>query len=299
MAMRSRITVLVVALLLLVVGGLVLNAVARVQDAAARTQCCNNLKQLALAIHSYNDTVGALPAGTVPNDALPPEKRLSWLPDLVPFVEFQVASHLLLDPTKAWDAEGNREPRVEIFDEDRDGQHQRREYPVGPLRFLQCPSNPAAAVPGFPALTHYVGVAGVGADAATLPASHPDTEIYPGTGVFGYDRHLALGPRIPDGSAVTLLLVETTRDNGPWTAGGRPTVRGLDPDGGPYLGQGGQFGANHRYGSSPWFRQPPFATNVAFVDGSVRSLTDSIKPEVFEALATVAGGEEVGRVGDE
>src|SRR4051812_33479077 len=61
----------------------------------------------------------------------------------------------------------------------------------------------------------------------------------------------------------------------------------LDPDGGPYLGAGGQFGGGHR------------GTNVLFVDGSVRHLDASVSPEVFEALGTIAGGEKVGRVGDE
>ena len=35
-------------------------------------------------------------------------------------------------------------------------------------------------------------------------------------------------------------------------------------------------------------------TNVAFADGSVRPQTAAVSPKVLEALATVAGGEEVG-----
>jgi prepilin-type processing-associated H-X9-DG protein len=87
-------------------------------------------------------------------------------------------------------------------------------------------------------------------------------------GVFGYDRHTPM-------SAVTDGLSTTAR-NGPWTAGGLPTVRALGPAGGP-------FGSNHRCGLlAP---TPPSATNVLFTDGSVRALTASTKPEVFEALA--------------
>jgi prepilin-type processing-associated H-X9-DG protein len=94
-------------------------------------------------------------------------------------------------------------------------------------------------------------------------------------GVFGYDRHTPM-------SAVTDGLSTTAR-NGPWTAGGLPTVRALDPAGGPYPGAGGPFRSNHRYGLlAP---TPPSATNVLFADGSVRALTASTKPEVFEALA--------------
>jgi hypothetical protein len=63
-----------------------------VRRAAARSQCANNLKQIALGLHNYADTNpggyrAALPAGTVPNAALRPEQRLSWVVALLPFVE--------------------------------------------------------------------------------------------------------------------------------------------------------------------------------------------------------------------
>ena len=77
-----------------------------------------------------------------------------------------------------------------------------------------------------------------------------------------------------------MLLGETTFANGPWTAGGPATVRGLNPGRRPYIGPGEQFGGSHRGGAM-----------VAFADGSVRFLRDKIDPGVFEGLATVAGGE--------
>jgi hypothetical protein len=39
--------------------------------------------------------------------------------------------------------------------------------------------------------------------------------------------------------------------------------------------------------------------HAAFADASVRGLSDKVSPAVLEALATVAGGEEVGQVGDD
>ena len=78
----------------------------------------------------------------------------------------------------------------------------------------------------------------------------------------------------------TLLLAETGLANGPWTAGGPATVRGLDQGRQPYIGRGRQFGGLHRGG-----------VMVAMADGSVRFLSESIDPKVFEALSTVAGGE--------
>ena len=85
---------------------------------------------------------------------------------------------------------------------------------------------------------------------------------------------------IKDGAANTLLLAETGLDNGPWTAGGAATVRGLNPSRQPYIGRGCQFGGLHREG-----------VMVAMADGPVRYLHETIEPRVFEALSTVAGGE--------
>jgi hypothetical protein len=185
---------------------------------------------------------------------------------------------LLIDRAGAWDDEGNREPRYRYRD---DGQW--REGPLGEMKTFLCPSNPNRSAAGWPPPTHYVGVGGVGRGAAAQPLG------YPGAGVFGYDRCTRLQD-IKDGTANTLLLIETARDNGPWTAAGPPTVRDLDPEGGPYLGERGQFSGRHR-SDAGWLPWPPYATCAAFADGAVRGLTDSMRPELFEALATVAGGE--------
>jgi hypothetical protein len=278
---RTNAIVLVVALLLAV--GLLAAALPRLQEAQARTDCYNNLRQIGLGLHNVHDTYGSFPPATLPHPTLPPERRLSWLTQTIHYLD-QI--HILLDESKAWDADANREPRFRFTDEN----DEPKEQPVGELKFFLCPSNPSRTAPGSPGLTHYVGVAGVGPDAAALPGT------YPGAGVFGYDRRTPMSD-IEDGLSTTMMVIETTARNGPWTAGGPPTVRALDPAGGPYLGLGGQFGSNHRYGLlAP---TPVSASNVLFADSSVRVLTASIKPEVFEALASLRGGEEVGRVGEE
>src|SRR5207248_2816468 len=119
--------------------------------------------------------------------------------------------------------------------------------------------------------TNYIGIAGLGPDAATLPAEDP------GAGMFGYERKLSLRD-LGDRKSTLLAAVETARTSGAWTASGPPTVRGVEEGGPPYLGADGQFGGTHRGGA-----------NALFADGSVRFLQDSLDPQVFRAMATVRG----------
>lgn len=134
-------------------------------------------------------------------------------------------------------------------------------------------------------LNSYIGIAGVGSDAPSRPAGDQKN------GVFGYDRATSKTD-ISDGLGCTIMFMETLQDNGPWLAGGPSTVRGLDSERQPYLGRDGQYNSSHRTASDSLWR-PVATTNVAMADMSVRALCPSISPRVLEALATIAGAEEV------
>jgi prepilin-type processing-associated H-X9-DG protein len=237
------------------VGALVLLVL---QDKSQRAECTNDLRQIGQAINAYRDShEGKFPSGTVRNARLPPEKRLSWQPAIMTHLaagtpagkKWQtIAGGVAFDD--AWDAPSNVGPR-------------QTNVPV----FL-CPAF-RSLTSEHTGLTSYVGIAGVGVDAAHY--SRDDSQA----GFFGYDRVLEAAD-ISSGTSKTMMVVETTQDNGLWLAGGTPTVRGLDPSVESYIGSGRSFGGLHRDG-----------LNVLWADGSVRLVNERMAPLEFRASARI------------
>jgi type II secretory pathway pseudopilin PulG len=83
-----------------VVGGLVIPNMQRARYAANRTQCRNNLRQIAMALKSYADYYGSLPpAYTVDANGKPLH---SWRTLILPYLD-QQSLYAKIDLCKAWD----------------------------------------------------------------------------------------------------------------------------------------------------------------------------------------------------
>lgn len=131
------------------------------------------------------------------------------------------------------------------------------------------------------AATHFVGMAGVGPDAAYYPKSDPRA------GIFGYERQTS-PEDVKDGLSNTIYMIEADKALlGPWLQGGGATVRGTSLTGNDIGRRGGFSSPNYSGKPGVW---------VLMADGSARFLAKDISPDVFKALCTMAGSDTVGAV---
>jgi prepilin-type N-terminal cleavage/methylation domain-containing protein/prepilin-type processing-associated H-X9-DG protein len=286
---------LVVIAIIAVLIGLLVPAVQKVREAAARTQCVNNLKQIGLALHNYHGTANSFPSGYVSNfdsagnDTGP---GWGWASLILPQME-QQNLYSAIQLTQNVEAAANGGGRVR------------------PVKSYVCPSD--SVPPTWTAMKYdpagnplgpicdvasasYVGVFGI---------SEPGVD---GEGIFFRNSAIRIAD-ITDGTSQTLMVGERSfrwcqatwtgmipgavmvpppnspAAAGEWNSAGFILGHTFEGNGGP--GSPGTevngFSSRHAQGS-----------NFLFADGHVQFLRVSMDHQVYKALSTRAGGEAIG-----
>jgi hypothetical protein len=198
----------------------------------------------------------AFPFGAAPRDDVHLLERISWMAQVLPHLGLNDL-YQRIDFAADWEDGENRtvaSTLVEAFLDPRAQEYRWEGYPFHNL-----------------ALTHYVGMAGLGRNAAELPADDPRA------GIFGYDRSVKLED-VSDGAANTIMLISAGEIYGPWMAPGGATVRGAQV---PYFsGMSGFQAPGTQAGAA-----------AAFADGSVRFINADIDPKVFAGMCTIHGND--------
>jgi prepilin-type N-terminal cleavage/methylation domain-containing protein/prepilin-type processing-associated H-X9-DG protein len=309
----TLVELLVVLAIFAVLLALLLPAVQRAREAAARVRCVNNLKQLALGCHAHHDAQGHLPTGGWgwtwtgdPDRGFGRQQPGGWVFNLLPFLEQQG-----LHGTGA----GLPGAAKRVALAARDGTA---------LSLLICPSRRAVALyPNTapaphnadynPAVgkTDYAASAGDGPregytpQPATLAEGDSPTYPWAGQGETGavYRLSTVRLTDVADGTSQTYLLGEKYLPADRYTTGqdggdNQSLFVGFDADncrftGGPdsYAGYlppvRDEPGVERLYGFGS---AHPAACNFAFGDGSVRALSYTIAPETHRRLGNRADG---------
>ena len=245
--------------------------VTRLKAAAETASSRSRIHELAAALQRYVQANGHFPRGAVKRERTPerfvewpPDQRVSWMADLLPYIGDGEFANLPLDGKNASWCEGRNLRFASVLIP----QFISHSDPTAPL-LVQYPG-----VPLDVAVTNYVGVAGRGMDAVDYPAGDPRD------GIFGYDRETKPAD-VKDGLDKTIALLQIPAGKTPWLAGGGATVRGVSegPDAlapfvcADYQGRRGTF--------------------AVMGDYKVRFIPADIDPNRFVAMCTIAGGEKL------
>jgi prepilin-type N-terminal cleavage/methylation domain-containing protein/prepilin-type processing-associated H-X9-DG protein len=300
----TLIELLVVIAIIAVLIGLLLPAVQKVREAAARMQCQNNLKQLGLALHNFHDTNQAFPASgwTTAGPGNPAGKFVGWRPLTLPYIEQENLQRLFNFNLNWWEGANLTAASTVV-------------------KTYQCPSAPnrqvisAVAKPPRPALsgiapplatTDYEAIMGV-------QPSSIDPVLYNAGNRFSmmYRNSVVKMTDVSDGTSNTIMVLEcgarplvyrrgvpvTTLNNDQgisWADSEGPfSLDGSNADGsleGCTPTAGCNIAMNRRNDNEPYSFHSG-GINSLFGDGHVQFVRESVSLLTFAALCTRGAGE--------
>lgn len=287
----TLIELLVVIAIIAILIALLLPAVQQAREAARRSQCKNNLKQLGLAFHNYHDTFRMFPTGYFREG----HYNMGWVARLLPYLDQANRYEAIgeINQSHPWRGAPGAQPEF-----------------TTPLTVVLCPSSELgdtapthSSVPSQGGL-HYRGNGG-SVDVGFVSGSN-SSRHYVTSGVL-YPRHKTRLSDITDGPSNTFLLGELSSARGgwgpntgwddmpPWTWGSY-----FYGDSAGYLmidTKATQYpigsSTHSQYGVS-WRSQHVGGAHLLFCDGRVQFLSESTSLDLLKALATRAGGEVAG-----
>jgi prepilin-type N-terminal cleavage/methylation domain-containing protein len=304
----TLIELLVVIAIIAVLIGLLLPAVQKVREAAARAKCQNNLKQIALAAHNHQSSTGFLPAGT-------DEKGVGPLPYLLAYVEQDAQFRLFhfTPTTQFWYSS----PPSPADNRNRPATGSGTYVPRPPARYgaegnfstFLCPSAPDGS-PGPPLIAVWYGTVDV--DKPNVSSAHYFLVGEPARYIFGRSNYLGVAGTpnaqyrgmltykakntlegVQDGTSNTLFFGEYGGDGNPFNPVGPQNI----PNPSEWLAASWACGPLYVHfglgvhkppGQQPnpdWGLFNGYHTNLiqfAYGDGSVRALRD---PDQYNGAA--------------
>jgi len=310
----TLIELLVVIAIIAILIGLLLPAVQKIRDAAANSQCKNNLKQHGLAVMAANNDFNKLPPliGRYPQPFGPSNLTYNTLQFwLLPYIDqaplYSTTSDASLGITPA--VQGDYQPQYAS------------NFVAGlPLKIFQCPADPSSGngvlsdgnfTPNY-AITNYAANAQVFAIVAGRNSVNP-----PAFSVTNSEGVTRMTSGFPDGASSTILFTEKigTCNNATITAGGSAWARAanggpVDPYG-PYFAYGSGGAYTQGTGATVSFQVRPFPAlgncdprlpssphtggiNVGMADGSVQFVNIGVSTQSWWAAVTPANNDVVG-----
>ncbi len=286
----SLIELLVVIAIIAILMGLIMSAVSKAYEAANALYCKNNLKQIGLAVTTFENCNDKFPAANLgPTQLLPTQKSYGFFPQILPHIEQDQILHAFNTNLNWWEA-GNQQA-VQVH-----------------MKIAECPSVPSnhtlqfnhSGITGTAATADYAPIDSIATSASSALALGLIPPVKNNTGMLLKNGYSHRGD-IKDGLSTTIMLAEDAGRGQLWQAGklainGSCNGGGWADDAAVYTLHGatydcktigGPCGVNctndneiysfHRNGA-----------HVVMGDGTVRFLSSSIKITVLAALITAA-----------